>query len=216
VTRRVPLFPLGTVLFPGLLLPLHVFEQRYRDLVEDLLRADESERALGVVAIREGREVGADSLRALHPVGCLARLRRVDRYDDGRFDLVTMGTTRFRLVEVDRDRTAYLQGSVEPLPEPAGADPRSAAVAVRELFAAYGDRLGVTVDDLPTDPDALGYQVSATVVLDLSERQALLEAPDATTRLRELARLLRREIGLLGTLPSLPGVDLTRAPASPN
>ena len=63
---RLPLFPLGTVLFPGLLLPLHIFEERYRQLVRDLLVGPHESRAFGVVAIREGREVGADGIRALH------------------------------------------------------------------------------------------------------------------------------------------------------
>jgi Lon protease-like protein len=70
VSTRLPLFPLGTVLFPGVLLPLHVFEERYRSMVRDLLDAPAEERRFGVVAIREGREVGADGIRALHAVGC--------------------------------------------------------------------------------------------------------------------------------------------------
>jgi Lon protease-like protein len=216
VTVRLPLFPLGTVLFPGLLLPLHVFEQRYRRMVRDLLAEPEERRRFGVVAIREGREVGAEGVRALHAVGCVARLRRVDPYDDGRYDLVATGERRFRLVGVD-DSRPYLSAEVEPLDEPPGeaADLLAAAVAIR--FGAYRRALGGEVgDDLPDDPGLLSYLVAATAVLDLDDKQRLLEAPDTAARLRREVRLLRRETALLGLLPSLPGVELTRVPASPN
>ena len=231
--RLLALFPLGTVLFPGVLLPLHVFEERYRRLVRDLLEADHEQRELGVVAIREGREVGSDGaggVRALHPVGCVARLRRVDPYADGRFDIVCVGTTRFRFVgddPLDSSR-AYLRGRVETLPEPAGTDPLGAAEAVRRQFDEYRRALGQAPDGdgtdarddsgdpLPEDPHLLSYLVAATMVLDLRDRQRLLEAPDTTARLLAQSRLLRRETALLGHLPSLPGVELTRVAASPN
>ena len=226
---RLPLFPLGTVLFPGVLLPLHVFEERYRRMVRDLLEEDPDRRDLGIVAIREGREVGAGStggaggLRSLHPVGCVARLRRVDPYADGRFDIVCMGTSRFRLTGDGLDTSRpYLRGRAELLDEPPGESPGPAAGTVRALFDSYRQALGGDTnmtggaDDVPDDPRQLSYLVAATVVLDLTDRQRLLEAPDTTSRLRAEARLLRRETGLLASLPSLPGVELTRMPASPN
>lgn len=225
---RLPLFPLGTVLFPGVLLPLHVFEERYRRMVRDLLEEDQDRRDIGVVAIREGREVGADGaagLRALHPVGCVARLRRVDPYADGRFDIVCMGTSRFRLTGDGLDTSLpYLRGRTALLDEPPGEAPGPAASTVRALFDTYrqalgGDRASRTMtsaEDVPDDPRQLSYLVAATVVLDLSDRQRLLEAPDTTARLRAETRLLRRETALLASLPSLPGVELTRVPASPN
>ncbi len=120
MTTRIPLFPLGTVLYPGLMLPLHIFEDRYRQLIRDLLDAPEgSTRHFGVVAIRVGREVGSEGVTALHDIGCLAELRQVEAYDDGRFDIVTTGTTRFRLRAVDHS-LAYLQGDVDLLDEAGG------------------------------------------------------------------------------------------------
>ena len=98
MSDRLPLFPLGLVLLPGLLLPLHVFEERYRTLVGQLLDLPEEQRRFGVVAIREGREVGADGVTALHEVGCVAQVRRIEPHEDGRFDIVTTGATRFRLL----------------------------------------------------------------------------------------------------------------------
>jgi len=216
MTARLPLFPLGTVLFPGLVLPLHVFEERYRCLVRDLLAAPEEEQRFGVVAIREGREVGSEGVHALHPVGCVARLRRVDPYDDGRFDILSTGDRRFRLDEVDTS-LPYLRGDVEMLDEQAGDSAIPLGSLVASAFETYRHALGATSDaDLPEDPRALSYLVAATVVLDLTDKQRLLEAPDTTDRLRRELRLLRRETALLGLLPSLPGVELTRIPASPN
>jgi Lon protease-like protein len=216
VSTRLPLFPLGTVLFPGVLLPLHVFEERYRSMVRDLLDAPAEERRFGVVAIREGREVGADGIRALHAVGCVARLRRVEPYADGRFDVVATGAERFRLVELDTARP-YLRGTVEVLDDPPGPSPDVVADGVRALFDVYRRALGADTDDpLPDDPAVLSYLVATSAVLDLTDKQRLLECADTTQRLRQELRLLRRETALLGLLPSLPGVELTRVPASPN
>jgi Lon protease-like protein len=133
----MPIFPLGTVLYPGLLLPLHIFEERYRQLVRDLVALpDDAERRFGVVAIREGREVGSDGVRALYGVGCTAELRQVEAYEDGRFDIVTVGATRFRLLTLDTS-LAYLQGEVALLPELAGDSSSVLAASVATVFAAY-------------------------------------------------------------------------------
>src|SRR6202046_4700827 len=119
----LPLFPLGAVLYPGMLLPLHIFEERYRQLVRDLLDGPEPRR-FGVIAIRKGRETGIDGVHSLYEIGCTATLRRVDGRDDGRFDIVTIGTQRFRLRGLDKTRP-YLQGEVEMLADEP-ADPASA------------------------------------------------------------------------------------------
>ena len=113
----IPLFPLGTVLVPGLLLPLHIFEPRYRQLVVDLESQPEGERGFGVVAIREGREVGADGVTAMFEVGTVAELREVDRYPDGRADIMTNGDARFHLLGLVETGTPYLCGEVEWLGE---------------------------------------------------------------------------------------------------
>jgi Uncharacterized protein, similar to the N-terminal domain of Lon protease len=86
--EMLPLFPLGAVLYPGMLLPLHIFEERYRQLVGDLLDGAEPRR-FGVIAIRKGRETGIDGVRSLYEIGCTATVRRVERHEDGRFDIVT-------------------------------------------------------------------------------------------------------------------------------
>lgn len=214
---RLPLFPLGTVLFPGALIPLHVFEDRYRRMVRDLLAAPDDERRFGVIAIRQGREVGTSGVRALHPVGCVARLRRVEPYDDGRFDIVGTGVQRFRLLTVD-ESLPYLQGEVELLEDPPGEPPADLVRTVQMLLGHYQASLGAgpATDEPAADPTRLSFAVGADTVLDLAEKQRLLEAASVADRLGLEARLLRRETALLGLLPSLPGVELTRVPASPN
>ena len=93
----MPLFPLGSVLYPGLVLPLHIFEERYRQLVADLLAGPEP-RQFGVIAIRHGRETGINGVSELYATGCTAVLQRVERHDDGQYDLVTVGAERFKLL----------------------------------------------------------------------------------------------------------------------
>ena len=221
---RLPLFPLGLVLLPGTVLPLHVFEQRYRDLVSDLLALPEPERRFGVVAIRSGREVGADGVTALHEVGCVAQVRRVTPYDDGRFELVTTGAQRFRLTGLVGGRS-YPVGLVEELPERAGPAEEAALLgrAVRPAFRAYLSAIAQArgqhapeVGQLPDDSVPLSYVVAASVVVDLEDRQRLLAQPDGVARLRAELALLRREVTLLRTLAAAPAPELARAAVSPN
>lgn len=222
MTQTLPLFPLGTVLYPGLLLPLHIFEERYRQLVRDLLENPEPRR-FGVIAIREGRETGVDGVSALYEVGCTATVRRVLKRDDGRFDLVTIGAERFRLTALDHSRS-YLQGEVDLLPEETGdqATAAQAAEVVQRAFRTYIDALtarGVTqvsIPELPAEPTALSYLVAASVIADLPDRQALLAEPDALHRLAAERTLLSRETAMLRTLTSTPAPDLRNTPYSPN
>jgi Lon protease-like protein len=222
VAEPLPLFPLGhTVLFPGVVLPLHVFEERYRELVRTLVELPEgARRRFGVVAIRQGWEVGEDAVSALHDVGCAAELRRVSRYPDGRYDIVTVGTDRFRLRSVDRESRPYLLGSVEWLPaEPDRPEPAAPgglgglgglADAVGALFGEYveaatGLRGQLTEPaELPADPAQLAYVVAAGAVLTLEDRQALLEAETTRARLRAELRLLKRETTMVRRLRALP------------
>jgi len=223
VTEWIPLFPLGTVLYPGLLLPLHIFEERYRDLVRDLVERPDSggPRFFGVVAIRVGHEVGEGTVAALHEIGCSAELRGVEAYEDGRYDIVTSGARRFRVLALD-STLPYLQGEVEWLDEPAGDASEVIASSVLRQFRAYREALLATQDvededdDLPVDAGVLSYLVAATMVLDIGDHQSLLAAPDTSTRLLLELGLLRRESAILRTLPSLPGIDYPRQPYSPN
>jgi Lon protease-like protein len=218
---RIPLFPLGSVLFPGLALPLHIFEPRYRQLVTDLQQGDDdAARSFGVVAIRAGHEVGATSVASLHEVGTTAVLRRVTPYPDGRFDILSTGARRFRLLALDESRT-YLQGDVEWLDEGAGEPQQTDALATRVAagFRAYQQVLGAGPDEtgeLPDDPTVLSYLVSAAMVLDLGDRQRLLAAPSTAQRLERLTRVLVRERTIIRLLEAVPATDLLRTPLAPN
>jgi|SRR5579859_1968456 len=222
MSETLPVFPLGTVLFPGLLLPLHIFEERYRQLMRDLLDGPEPRR-FGVIAIRQGRETGVDGIRALHEIGCIATLRQVKALDDGRYDIVTVGTHRFRLAGLD-DSGPYLRGQVDLLAEEAGeAAPAAQAVRlVRDSFRTYLNALaerGVTqisAPELPDDPVTLSYLVAASMIIDLSDRQTLLAEPDALRRLAAERALLSRELTMLRTLTATPAPDLRNSPYSAN
>src|ERR1022692_2801611 len=172
--ETLPLFPLGTVLYPGLVLPLHIFEDRYRQLVRDLLDGQEPRR-FGVIAIREGRETGIGGVSALHEVGCTATVREIEEADDGRYDIVTVGTDRFRLHDLD-DSRPYLVGEVEMLDDPAG-DEAAAALVAASMIIEMTDRQG-----LLAQPDAV-RRLSAERVLLARETAILRElgstpAPD--------------------------------------
>ena len=218
----LPLFPLGAVLYPGMLLPLHIFEDRYRQLIRDLLAGPEPRR-FGVIAIRKGRETGIDGVPSLYEIGCAATLRRVDRREDGRFDIVTVGTQRFRLLRLDETRP-YYRGEVEMLADDV-AGPAAAAAAVRATqaaFRAYLDALTewggatVRVAELPDEPVLLSFIVAAAMVIDLPEHQALLAEPDTARRLGMQRALLSRETAMLRTTTSRPAPDLRHTPYNPN
>lgn len=232
MAERIPLFPLATVLFPGVVLPLHVFEPRYRALVTTLMgyRAG-APREFGVIAIRQGWEVGAESLPSLHEIGTIAVLRQVTRHPDGRFDILAVGTRRFRLRSLDATSQPYLVGTVDRLPEGDGMASRFAAPAtsaaerqlalqVTTLVTGYLTALaqvrgdGTEGEELPGDPAALSYLVASVLLLPLEERQALLAEPSTATRLRAEQRQLRRELVLLSRLRAVP-VPLTDLPAPP-
>ena len=222
MSEPLPLFPLGTVLYPGLLLPLHIFEERYRQLVRDLLAGSEPGQ-FGVIAIRKGRETGVDGVSALYEIGCIAALRQVREHSDGRFDLVTAGTQRFRLVSLEHGRP-YLQGVVDLLAEGTG-DEAAAGAAARAVQRAFHDYLvtlaprgtgEVTIPDLPDEPIALSYLVAASMVVDLPDRQALLAEPDALQRLQAERELLARETAMLRTFTSAPAPGLRYSRWNPN
>ncbi|MCX4509631.1 MULTISPECIES: LON peptidase substrate-binding domain-containing protein [Streptomyces] len=244
-TARLPLFPLNAVLFPGLVLPLNVFEERYRAMMRELLKTDESEpRRFAVVAIRDGREVaptapglpdqtalpekgpaagfGADPVQAFHRVGCIADAATIRERADGSFEVLATGTSRVRLLSVDASGP-FLTAELEEIPEESGEGAGTLAEGVLRAFRNYQKRLAgarerslSTGSELPDEPSVVSYLVAAAAVLDTPSKQRLLQAPDTATRLREELKLLRSETAVIRHLPSLPAVELTRAPTSPN
>lgn len=217
------LFPLGTVLYPGSLLPLHIFEDRYRQLVRELLNQSNGRRRFGVVAIRSGREAWDHGSSDLYPIGCTAVLQRVEAYHDGRFDILAVGESRIRLNSVDTT-TELLSGSAEFLPDTGTPASPPLAGKVGRMFTRYLTALraagGIHEDDdnedLPPDPTALSYFVADGMILDLTDKQSLLSAETTDDRLRLELDLLRREAALVKQFSMRPAVELPRAPYSTN
>jgi len=232
---RLPYFPLHTVVFPHLPLPIHVFEERYRAMATDLT-ADGSPYAgrFVVSMITDGPEVGGDA--ATRPIGTICEVRSAEQFPDGRWVLLAVGVARARLGAVDRSGS-YALIEVEPVSEPLG-DGAAAMLApaqraldaylatvkrfvVRTASAAGGESsettdVAASLDrmlkpiQLPDDPVAASYAIAGVVQIELSRKQHLLEQPDAATRLRAELELLRRESSLLGNgaLPPVPAADI--------
>ncbi|HUQ78099.1 MAG TPA: LON peptidase substrate-binding domain-containing protein [Patescibacteria group bacterium] len=147
---ELPLFPLNSVLCPGIALPLHIFEDRYRAMVRHCL---ETTSPFGVVLIRDGREVGAGSI-SFTGVGTIAEIRDAGTYDDGRYDLLVVGTRRFEIRRVLTGRRPYLVAEVDILDEAVGDDDTAHRLAMRATrrFVSYLEllrpRVGETADEI--------------------------------------------------------------------
>ncbi|MDX2594860.1 MULTISPECIES: LON peptidase substrate-binding domain-containing protein [Streptomyces] len=242
---RLPLFPLNSALFPGLVLPLNIFEERYRAMMRELLKTPEDEpRRFAVVAIRDGHEVapaapgmpdqtaqpergpaagfGPDPLKSFHGVGCVADAATIRERADGTFEVLATGTTRVRLLSVDTSGP-FLTAELEELAEDPGEEAGALAEGVLRAFRQYQKRLAgarerslTTGAELPDDPSVVSYLVAAAMVLDTPTKQRLLQAPDTASRLRDELKLLRSETSIIRSLPSLPAFELTRTPTSQN
>ncbi|HWC83696.1 MAG TPA: LON peptidase substrate-binding domain-containing protein [Pseudonocardiaceae bacterium] len=219
MAETIPIFPLATVLLPGTSLPLHIFEPRYRQLTMDLVKEVWPDKTFGVVCTKPGwakadGELG-DITEAgqLRQVGCAAVLREVKRLPDGRYDIVTTGDRRFRLLSVDATSAPYLLGEVQWLPDSAPPTrtaellPRLADLA-RAAHRRYCDAAWQHEDwtEPPRDADfaVLGHLVAADCLLATEDRQRLLEEVCPATRLRTVRKLLAREAGILRELHAVP------------
>lgn len=207
--QLLPLFPLSSLAVPGLLLPLRVFEPRYRRLVADLAERPEPEQVFGVVGIKLGAEAGSDRPE-LYSVGTQVWVRTVKELADGTIALASVGTCRFRLHDIIDDSSApYLRGQVSYLDDPApAAEPDQetvvAALRLRAGLLRYTQVLGIEAEDLPTDPQVLSYLAVVSSPLPLHDRQELLEIRDTAQRLSRAAELLARERSLLKYLSAAP------------
>ena len=178
---RLPLFPLGIVLYPEEPVPLHIFEPRYREMTRRCLEED---RTFGVVYVTES---------ALAEVGCTARIRRVlNRYDDGRSDIVVIGEERFRIREVHRDR-AYLTADVEPYPDhDAGPVDEAARTRVITQHMKLLELAGETIQPQRYEgTPVVSFVVGQNAGLELEQKQKLLEMPSENARIRFLVAHFR-------------------------
>jgi Lon protease-like protein len=197
---ELPLFLLKTVLFPGQVLPLHIFEPRYQTMVRRCL-ADDS--PFGVVLIRHGEEVGEAA--EPHSVGTLTRILESTHLPDGTMNIITVGTERFRIRQLFRDQP-YLRGQVEtlPLPEPSdlGAVERMAArarIMVTRYIELIAEAAGlqIQIGEIPDTPQQVGYLAAVAMQIDNTEKQELLGSASLDQVLTIANRLLNRENALL-------------------
>jgi uncharacterized protein len=221
VSVSLPMFPLNAVIFPGVSVPLNVFEDRYRALVHHLLRVeDPAQRLFGSVGIREGYEVGDHGAQSLFRVGCRVQLTEVESHADGTFSIVAVGLDRIQLERLDTTGT-FPVGQVVDHPETSEPIDEHVVVRAREVFTAYRAALSAIATDpyegsLPKDPTYLSWTLAACAPLPMHDRQALLEAEDAGERLILVTDLLRNELRYMNVLPSLPATEVARTRWSPN
>jgi len=204
-----PMFPLGTVLVPGMVLPLHVFEPRYRSMVVDSRRQHDG--TFGIVLIERGSEVGGGDVRT--DVGTLARIVRAEELPDGRWILGVLGIHRIRVerwLPDDPYPRAEIHEWAEQLQEPSEAgegaaegtaDDRAEATILLRRAAALRREMGEPAPpldlELADDPVVAGYQAAVVAPLGPADRQALLAAPTVPARWRLLRELLVDQIALL-------------------
>ena len=199
-TIEMPLFPLNTVLFPGQVLPLHIFEDRYRLMIRQCLAET---KPFGVVLIRRGREVG----ETVEPymVGTVAHIKESTHLPDGTMNIVSVGTERFRIHRLIHDQP-YLRGEVEIFPMIESADAETIttlARRVRHLVVRYIELIAeaaglrIKVDTVPDTPQKVGYLAGIAMQIDNKEKQGLLDSATLSDILLAEITLLNRENALL-------------------
>lgn len=200
---ELPLFPLNSVLFPGMPLALHIFEERYKLMISHCI---EKRRPFGVVLIKKGAEA-LGPLAEPHAVGCTAQITLVERLEQDHLNIGAVGRERFRIVSLD-NAGPYLLGQVEELPlkESEPAEQRRAARQLRPWMERYLEQLTQVEgtlsppQKLPQDPASLAYAAAALLQIPMGEKQELLEAPETATLLEEARALYRREVALLRSM----------------
>lgn len=201
-----PLFPLNTVIFPGQVMPLHIFEPRYQIMIKECIAQDS---AFGVVLIHHGSEVGdyADP----YPVGTTARIKQVDQLSNGLIDLICVGEERFRIQTLSRERP-YLTAEIEYWPWEKAGEPAldQDLEEIRLQLANYLQTLAnlthssIQIGDLPSDPIKIASLSAIALRVSNQEKQDLLETAHIQDLMDRCKVLLKRENHALKTLAAIP------------
>ncbi len=199
---RLPLFPLNTVLFPGMPLSLHIFEDRYKQMISKCL---DDRQPFGVVLIENGQEAYGSA--SPYMIGCTAQINQVQPLAEGRLNIVAIGQERFQILSIDYSQP-YLIGQVELMPL-VTLDAIALATAgnglrpwVDRYVEALGrsDNLEIDTQHFPTEPLPLAYLAAYLLQIPMEQKQDLLSAPDALTLIQETHSLYRREVTLLSAM----------------
>ena len=205
---ELPLFPLDVVLFPGTALPLHVFEPRYCSMVVDCLRED---KPFGIVLVKpESIHLQEEP----YLVGTIASIRDLDELEDGQYNLMAMGTTRFRIASQHRTKP-YLSAIVEPFEDTIEPEDELVTLATqaRTLFGRYLDLLVEAVSEqeieesLPDDGQALSLFIANFLDIENEQKQRYLELTSSLQRLQEEIAILRREVPFMRQILSTKLTD---------
>jgi Lon protease-like protein len=194
-SARLPLFPLGLVLFPGVSVPLHLFEPRYRQLLMDIRETD---RRFGIVCGIAGvpeRELPAGR------VGCVAEVTDIEMLPDGRSNIVVAGRERFAIERVLTDDAPYLVADVQFVADTAESSPVVLAVLADDVSSHFrrvvgavrtlNDDDGGEMPDMPDDPAQLAWSIGSMIDVDLEQRQRLLAERSPSARLEQMNSVLR-------------------------
>lgn len=200
--ETIPLFPLNTVLFPGMVLPLHIFEERYKQMIGYCLAQSQP---FGVVLIKTGRAEGPFQ-GELHRIGTTARVTRAAQLSDGRMNIMTIGQQRFRIIELHTDQQPYLLATIEnfPLAAPHNALGIANKVATRLMhylskFKELG-KIKVNLNEFPSDPQTLAYLTGVILPILNEQKQEILSMESAQAMLEYEYRLLQHELAILNIL----------------
>ena len=204
---NIPLFPLNVVLFPGMMLPLHIFEDRYKVMIKECLAAEQS---FGVV-LAKSKDAQAPNVVSLYKsdlyeVGTTARITAVENLDDGRMNLITVGQERFIIKDVYPSTDDFLMGQVDPYPMKGEEDPRHVAnliqklrPMVRQYINHLADASGEDLSNatLPSDPTALAFLAGTAIQGPLADKQKLLSARSLRTLITNTVSVLDKEDQIL-------------------
>lgn len=207
---ELPLFPLDVVLFPGVVLPLHIFEPRYRQMIVD---CQEQDHPFGIVL---AQPESAPLQEIPYPVGTMVEIHDLQRLEDGRFVLMAMGITRFRILSQHRHKP-YLSGLVETYHDiPDSSDELDIYFkSAQELFGTYLELLLKAANEedqdmrahLPTTAEGLSYFIAYFLEIQDEQKQHFLELTSTLQRLQEEIRILRREVPFMRQILVKPQDD---------
>jgi Lon protease-like protein len=200
--QELPLFPLNTVLFPGMALPLYIFEDRYKLMISECVAES---RPFGVVLIRTGQEVGEGA--SIHDVGTTAHITQVENLADGKMNIAALGYSRFRIQSTHNQRP-FLTGVVEEFPLEDQSNTKAKLLATKlgpmlqaylNIFAKLGN-VQLEMDELPDDPSTLAFLTAIILRTPMKDKQQLLAVPDLLSLLRAERKMLHREAHILKIL----------------